>query len=450
MPPTAVMQASHEAEEEPVDAEPVAEDMESILSEAVESRVPQQWLSWHYRSRDESLIAFSNRRYYESKLYSLPAPAAGTGISTAVVWRRVAGEFDRGRSRTNRVEAQLVVDEIRSRLRDPATAAESIGVVTFNIQQRDLILDLLESSDDPLVRDAMAETLEEPIFVKNLENVQGDERDTILFSLAFSTDPGTGQLPLNFGPLSQAGGERRLNVAITRAKKLVMLFASFDPADIDLSRTSAQGTRDLRAYCEMAANGPSVLGDLAAARRRGPDELRSQVAAAIRDRGHDVAVGHGLSEFTVDIAVRQPGAAQWQVAIILDGPDWARRSTVADRDGAPLHLRRTMGWPELLRFWLPAWLRDREAFLQQVDEAVARASAVAAAQVTAPPTPPPPSPAPTRAEAEAETETAEPGSAGPPKPRARPRAKAQRAASSTEPAPAAPAPAKRSRRKTTS
>jgi hypothetical protein len=163
-------------------------------------------------------------------------------------------------------------------------------------------------------------------------------------------------------------------VAITRAKRLVMLFASFDPSDIDLSRTTAAGTRDLRAYCEMAANGTGVLGDLVAARCRRSDEVRAQVAAAIRDRGHDVEVGHGLSDFTVDIAVRRPGALQWQVAVILDGPEWARRSTVADRDGAPRHLSRHMSWPGLLRFWLPGWLRDKDSFLREVDDAVRRAS----------------------------------------------------------------------------
>jgi hypothetical protein len=319
------------------------------------------------------------------------------------------------------VEAEHVVEEIRRRLADPATADESIGVVTFNIQQRDLILDLLEDSDDPLVRDAMAETLEEPIFVKNLENVQGDERDTVLFSLAFSTDPQTGQLPLNFGPLSLTGGERRLNVAITRAKRLVMLFASFDPGDIDLSRTTAQGTRDLRAYCEMAASGPGVLGDLAMARSRRSDEVRAQVAAAIRDRGHDVAVGHGLSDFTVDIAVRRPGAVLWQVAVILDGPDWARRSTVADRDGAPLHLSRHMRWSQLLRFWLPAWLRDREEFLRDVDEAVRRATEQ---EQPVRPVPPGPVPAqPAEVPAQPGQVPAQPGQVpAPRKPRARKRA----------------------------
>ncbi|NJC72603.1 DUF4011 domain-containing protein [Planosporangium thailandense] len=383
MPPSTMMQAAAGGDEAAGTAgdNGPAEDLESILSEAVESGLPQRWLTWHYRSRDESLVAFSNRYYYDSRLSTLPAP--GPSSTAGIGWRRVDGAFDRGGTRTNEVEARAVVAEIAARLRDPATADDSIGVVTFNIQQRDLILNLLEDSSDRLIRNRMAPTAVEPIFVKNLENVQGDERDLILFSLAFSTNPETGQLPLNFGPLSQVGGERRLNVAITRARRQVVLFSSFDPADIDLSRTTATGTRHLRAYCELAAAGADRLGDLAPGARADHDRVREAVADAIRARGHEVVTGYGLSDFTVDIAVRAPGSPRWQVAVMLDGPRWSARPTVADRDGAPLLLRTVMGWPEVVRCWLPAWVQDREAVLDRIDAAVAQAVAAAAAQAVA-------------------------------------------------------------------
>ncbi|WP_319463135.1 DUF4011 domain-containing protein [Micromonospora sp. RTP1Z1] len=373
MPPSSIMQATHTPDEADDGDGPVPEDLESILSEAVESGLPQRWLSWHYRSHDESLIAFSNRYYYDSKLSSLPSP--GAGDSAGITWRRVDGQYDRGGSRTNEVEARAILDEITRRLHDPATAAQSIGVVTFNIQQRDLILNLLEESPDPLVREHLSGAVAEPIFVKNLENVQGDERDIVLFSLAFFTNPETGQLPLNFGPLSQAGGERRLNVAITRARRQVVLYSSFDPSDIDLSRTSAVGTQHLRAYCEMAAAGVDRLGDLATDRAERRSRVRDEVAAAVRARGHEVRTSHGLSDFTVDIAVRAPGAPRWQVAVMLDGPEWSGRPTVADRDSAPSLLRSIMGWPAMVRFWLPSWIRDRAAILDQIDAAVTAANA---------------------------------------------------------------------------
>jgi hypothetical protein len=375
MPPSTIMQTS--AGDDGTGGDTAVADSESILSEAVESGLPQRWLSWHYRSRDESLIAFSNRYYYDGKLSSLPAP--GPSSTAGIGWRRVDGHFDRGASRTNAVEARAVVAEIAARLRNPITADDSIGVVTFNIQQRDLILNLLEDSPDRLIQQRMSPTATEPIFVKNLENVQGDERDLILFSLAFSTNPETGQLPLNFGPLSQVGGERRLNVAITRARRQVLLFASFDPGDLDLSRTSALGTRHLRAYCDLAAAGVERLGDLTSGRDGGPDRIRQEVAEAIRARGHEVVAGYGLSDFTVDLAVRSPGADRWQVAVMLDGPRWSARPTVADRDGAPGLLRTVMGWPEVIRFWLPSWIHDRAVLLEKVDAAVARAAAAAEA-----------------------------------------------------------------------
>ncbi|WP_328382313.1 DUF4011 domain-containing protein [Micromonospora zamorensis] len=375
MPPSSIMQASHSVDEVDEGNGPVPEDLESILSEAVESGLPQRWLSWHYRSHDESLIAFSNRYYYDNKLSSLPSPGAAS--SAGVSWRRHEGRYDRGGSRTNEVEARAILADITRRLHDPATATQSVGVVTFNIQQRDLILNLLEESPDPIIREHLSGAVAEPIFVKNLENVQGDERDVVLFSLAFSTNLETGQLPLNFGPLSQAGGERRLNVAITRARRQVVLYSSFDPSDIDLSRTSALGTQHLRAYCEMAAAGAERLGDLATDRTERRSRIRDEVAAALRDRGHEVRTSHGLSDFTVDIAVRGPGSPLWQVAVMLDGPDWSARPTVADRDSAPTLLRSIMGWPEVVRFWLPAWIHDRSALLDRVDEAVTRAAAPA-------------------------------------------------------------------------
>ncbi|MFG1893470.1 DUF4011 domain-containing protein [Micromonospora zamorensis] len=373
MPPSSIMQASHSVDEVDEGNGPVPEDLESILSEAVESGLPQRWLSWHYRSHDESLIAFSNRYYYDNKLSSLPSPGAAS--SAGVSWQRVEGRYDRGGSRTNEVEARAILADITRRLHDPATATQSVGVVTFNIQQRDLILNLLEESPDPIIREHLSGAVAEPIFVKNLENVQGDERDVVLFSLAFSTNLETGQLPLNFGPLSQAGGERRLNVAITRARRQVVLYSSFDPSDIDLSRTSALGTQHLRAYCEMAAAGAERLGDLATDRTERRSRIRDEVAAALRDRGHEVRTSHGLSDFTVDIAVRRRGSPLWQVAVMLDGPDWSARPTVADRDSAPTLLRSIMGWPEVVRFWLPAWIHDRSALLDRVDEAVTRAAA---------------------------------------------------------------------------
>ncbi|WP_246025231.1 DUF4011 domain-containing protein [Saccharopolyspora antimicrobica] len=381
MPPTSTMQASNN--DQPEDSS-VPEDLDSILSECIESGLPQELLTWHYRSTDESLIAFSNRHYYDWKLASLPAP--GGDESAGIKWRRVDGHFESGGSRTNTVEARAIVQEISRILADTRTAGRSIGVVTFNIQQRDLVLNLLESSDDRNIQQALARTDNEELFVKNLENVQGDERDVILFSLAFSPDPKTGRVRLQLGPLINAGGERRLNVAVTRARTQVIVFSSFDPEHIDLTATKSTGVHHLRAYLEVAARGLRSAGDLTS--RPNVDRITEEVAAAIQARGHEVQSRYGLSTFTVDIAVRAPGQHRWQVAVVLDGPEWAARPTLADRDAAPRLLTDVMNWPQVVRVWLPQWMMDRDGVLDAIDQAVSAAlEQVEQEQVEKPPTP---------------------------------------------------------------
>ncbi|PPJ31723.1 DNA/RNA helicase [Nocardia nova] len=371
MPPTSFGQVTASDDDDaPEEGELAPEDLDSILTECVESGVPRLWLSWHYRSQDETLISFSNQKYYGGRLASLPSPG---GDSTAgVEWRRVAGHFnreDRGREhRTNRVEAEAVVEEIRTRLATPHLAHQSIGVVTFNAQQRTLVEDLLDECDDPLVRENLRPDAEEGIFVKNLENVQGDERDVILFTAAFSTKPGETQLPLNFGPLSRSGGEKRFNVAITRARRKVIVFTSFDPSHIDLSRTKSVGMAHLRGYLEMASYGPS-----AGEHPRdglGLDPIQRDICAGLRERGYEVDANYGLSDFVLDLVVREPGCEHWQVAIMLDGPRWAERPTAADRDLTPRLLETMMHWGSSLRVWLPDWIDNRGAVLDRVDAAI--------------------------------------------------------------------------------
>ncbi len=381
MPPTTFGGPGYEAGYEDEDAGGSEEegavvvpaDAESILTEAVDSQLPRLWLSWHYRSQDEALIAFSNRYYYDGRLASFPGPPNGRP-GTGVTWRRVDGSFARGAGRVNRVEAHAIVEEITRRLHE--NGGTSIGVVTFNVEQRDLILDLLEASQDHVVLDALA-AAEDGLFVKNLENVQGDEREVILFSLAFAKDPATGKLPLNFGPLNRAGGERRLNVAITRAKRQVVLFTSFDPEDIELERTSSLGLAHLRDYLMLAARGSDGVSTLKP--RTVTDGHRDAVADALRAAGLLVRTEVGLSDFRVDLAVASREAGPW-VAVLLDGPGWAKRATVADREALPSAvLAGSMGWPRVERVWLPSWLAERDRIVLRIVEAAQTAVSAEAA-----------------------------------------------------------------------
>jgi hypothetical protein len=384
------------AEEDVADALP-AEDEESILSECVQARVPQRWLSWHYRSQDESLIAFSNRLYYGGGLSSFPAPRSGLpdpgvhghGINLV----RVDGEFHRSGAgkllRTNPLEARAVVDEIVRRFDADPAGTPSIGVVTFNVQQRTLIESLLrDSADERLIGalDATGDstaagptgqaTAPEGLFVKNLENVQGDERDVILFSTAFSVNS-RGVLPLNFGPLNRAGGERRLNVAITRARRQVIVFSSFEPAQLRAEETSSVGVKHLRAYLDLAQHGPRALGPLPAAPRlQTTDRHRQEIAESLRQRGFRVQAEVGLSDFTIDLVVGSAESPDQPVlAVLLDGPGWAARRTVGDRDGLPVEvLSKLMHWPAVERVWLPEWLADAGAVLDRLAAVIEAAS----------------------------------------------------------------------------
>ncbi|MEU5697126.1 DUF3320 domain-containing protein [Actinosynnema sp. NPDC020468] len=352
MPPTSFAESAFSDEDEEGD------DEESILTECVQARVGRRRLTWHYRSRDESLIAFSNHHYYEGGLSSFPAPRSGGAISFV----RVDGRFHRSGPglRTNPVEAAAVVAEVRRRF---DAGVPSLGVVTFNRQQRTLVEELLWETEDPRILEA----LEDPdgLFVKNLENVQGDERDVILFSTAFSVDD-RGVLPLNFGPLNQAGGERRLNVAITRARRQVVVFSSFDPADLRAEETSSVGVKHLRTYLELAAHGTRALPR--PTRRPTVDRHREEVAEALRAHGVVVRTAVGLSDFTVDLALSLPSAPDTLLtAVLLDGPTWASRLTAADRDGLPLQvLGTTQGWPAVERVWLPDWLADRDRVIKSL------------------------------------------------------------------------------------
>jgi hypothetical protein len=380
MPPTSFAEPSSGGDESTDFPETTVEDEESILSECVQARVPRQWLSWHYRSQDESLIAFSNNQYYENRLSSFPAPTHGRASAEpdgrGVSLVRVPGTFHRTNAgrllRTNPIEAKAIVAEIRRRFDavpkygDGSDVVPSIGVVTFNAQQRAYIEALLRDADDDRLAAALDRADGEGLFVKNLENVQGDERDVVFFSTGFSPNS-AGDLPLNFGPLNRVGGERRLNVAITRARRQVVVFSSFDPEQLRAEETSSIGIKHLRAYLDLAAQGTDVLPRDARSAAV-VDRHREDIAAALRARGLVVRTDVGLSEFRVDLSISRPVDPETPVmAVLLDGPAWARRRTVGDRDGLPVEvLGEMLRWPAVERVWLPSWLADPAAVVDHL------------------------------------------------------------------------------------
>lgn len=385
MPPTMVAQARvdggddddfedmADTEGELVD-EPVPEDAESILDESVASGVPQEMLSWHYRSRDEVLISFSNDHYYKGQLSSFPAPAL-VQPSCGIEYHRVHGQFDHGRSRTNLTEAEAIVADVRRRVNDPEQSRWSIGIVTLNIEQRKLMLDLLAATDDPKILELLeSDDGERELFVLNLESVQGRERDVILLGTAFSKRADGSPMPLSFGPLTHPGGERRLNVAVTRARRQMVVYSSFDPNELDTAKST--GLVHLRNYLTLAQRAsadPATL-DRSAVEAM-PDPYVDEIAAALAERGYDIRRGYGLSAFKVDIAVAHPHSSDhFVVGILADGRAWNSRLLVLDRDAVPVNvLSNLMGWPAVLRVWLPSWRANRDDVLETLERSISDA-----------------------------------------------------------------------------
>ena len=357
-----------------------APEASSILTRCLDGGLTQHRLTWHYRSRDESLVAFSNRHYYDGRLLTFPSPLTivpgsdaapgGHGISL----RRVRGRYFRPEDRarhphvqpnTNPLEAKRVVDEVLRHVEASPDHLPSLGVITFNDRQRDLIENSLREVSSPRVIDAL--DARDGLFVRNLENVQGEERDTILFSATFAANA-QGDLPLNFGVLNHAGGERRLNVAITRARRQIIVFTSFDPQDLHAERTAHRGVKDLRAYLHQAAEGR-------APRALPPSQSplnwhRREIAEVLEAAGLTVHTGVGHSTFEIDLVLaRADQPDRPAVAVLLDGPQWNKREGVVERDLLPVDVLRTMGWQRVERVWMPEWLADRQAVVARLIEA---------------------------------------------------------------------------------
>lgn len=344
-------------------------DLESILDECLGANLPARSLNWHYRSRHESLIAFSNHRYYEGGLVTFPSPVTDDrAVSLHLV---TDGTYEKGGARINKPEARALVAHLVERLKDPAfrAAGLTVGVVTFNSEQQRLIEDLLdeERRKAPEIEPHFAEDAVEPVFVKNLESVQGDERDVMYFSITYGPTL-TGAVSMNFGPMNRDGGERRLNVAVTRARHELRVFASLRPEQFDLARTAALGVRDLKHFLEFAERGPRALAEAvrgSVGKHESPFE--HAVARALAARGWQVQPQIGVSSFRIDLGVVDPDApGRFLAGIECDGATYHRSATARDRDKLRELVLRGLGW-EIVRIWSTDWWHDHDGALDKVD-----------------------------------------------------------------------------------
>jgi very-short-patch-repair endonuclease len=355
-------------------------DLESILSLCEARGLETRMLRWHYRSQHKSLIEVSNAEFYHH-LVMPPAPTLERS-DKGLILRRVQGAYDRGGLRTNLVEAQAIVDAAADHARD--APRRSLGIVTFSAAQRDLVCDLLDiRRREDLVLDALLrDTGREPVFVKNLENVQGDERDVILVSVGFG--PREAGRPLDsmaFGPISAEGGERRLNVLFTRARIRCEVFVSFGPGDINLERATGAGPRVLKRFLHYAETG--VLDASAPTGADFDSPFEATVAAAIESLGYAVDKQVGSAGFRIDLAVRDPGApGRYLLAVECDGATYHSALWARERDRQRQEVLERLGW-RFHRIWSTDWFYRRA---MQIDRLKA---ALDAARREAPPGPVP-------------------------------------------------------------
>ncbi len=334
MPPTSFFMSGAQDEEHPE-----AEDLDSVLDDCLALGIPQKYLIWHYRSKHESLIAFSNIMYYSSKLCTFPSPdAMDSKVKLCYIEN---GVYDRGATKCNKKEAEALVEEVIRRLKDPRLRRSSIGIVTFSTPQQIYVDRMLSKRIAAEGLEEAAYEREEPLFVKNLENVQGDERDVIMFSICYGPD-NNGRISLNFGPLNQYGGWRRLNVAVSRAREEMIVFSSMRYSHIDMNRTAARGVAGLKVFLEFAEKGRtsiSVKSDEMIINRQG---IGKYIAEELSGYGYDCRCDVGVSDFKIDVAVTDPdNKHNFILAVLCDG---TRQFSIKDRSVMQVQTLKRNNW----------------------------------------------------------------------------------------------------------
>ncbi len=338
-----------------------SEDMESILEDCLALGIPERYLTWHYRSNHESLIAFSNHTYYGGKLCTFPSPDA---LDSKVKFVLVEdGVYDRGATKRNEAEASALIQEVIRRLKDPVLSRSSIGIVTFSGVQKDYIeRKLIRAIADNRLEEAAFER-QEPLFVKNLENVQGDERDVILFSVCYGPDR-QGKVSLNFGPLNQAGGWRRLNVAVSRAREAMVVFSSMTSALIDLSKTNSKGVAGLKAFLEFAQKGRTTLAVNAAQAVR-TESIGKFVAQELSSYGYDCRCDVGASNFKIDVAIVDPkNKSRFILAVVMDA---STQFSIKDRNVLQIRTLKRNNW-NVMRLYSVNYYNNPKREIKKIKE----------------------------------------------------------------------------------
>jgi len=358
------------------DEDNVTADLQSILGMCDAQGASQRMLRWHYRSRHESLISLSNREFYENKLVIFPSPGSSTRMG--IVFHHLADAvYDRGKTRTNQLEADAVADAvIQHALNNPK---QSLGVVAFSTAQMQAIQNTIEGRrrKHPETENFFRSHAHEPFFVKNLENVQGDERDVIFISIGYGRTE-EGKVPMNFGPLNNEGGERRLNVLITRAKLRCEVFTNITSEDIKPVETTKFGIKALKSFLYFAEHGRFDDAEEVVNIQKRPFE--DLVAAQLAAKGYLVRKKVGSDAFYIDLAIVDPqNPGRYIIGIECDGDAYASAKSARDRDRLRKQVMEAMGW-KISRIWSTDWFRNPKLELERLIAAIEKAKQLAVEQ----------------------------------------------------------------------
>lgn len=367
LPPTRFFQADSEYDEEEEESEPLESVLDECLALPKFTRAP---LKWHYRSRREELIDFSNKNFYDGELVTFPSPFSSQG-PPAIEFRHVKdGVYDRGGSRKNRKEAEAVVDLIEEHLRN--RPGSSLGVITLGMSQEDALLDAWEQRKilKPDLEGISEADDKEPFFIKALERVQGDERAFIILSLGYGPDT-KGIISMNFGPINKNGGERRLNVAVTRAREKMILVSSILPHQIDLARltTGSKGVAVLQQYLQYAYDG-GHFPTKTSGTGEPESEFEEDVKERLEARGLKVDAQVGCSGFRLDLAIRHSKEpSRYILGVECDGATYHSQRSARDRDRLRQQVLEELGW-NIKRIWSTDWVKTPDRIADEIVQAV--------------------------------------------------------------------------------
>ena len=373
LPPTSFFQQMGDDDDDEIEDEPAC--FESVLDACLGAGLKSHVLRWHYRSRREGLIAYSNRQFYENRLITFPGPGTGADAVGVRIHHVADGVYDRGGRRDNLREAQVVADLVLRHFRQHRDT-KTLGVIAFSQAQ-------MMAIEDEIDRRLTAEPDLEPLFkadrlggffVKNLETVQGDERDVIMLSVGYGPDE-NGKFAMHFGPLNREGGQRRLNVAVTRAREELIVVSSIRATDLDLSATKAQGVEHLHRYLDFAERGVAALElDSTAEGSETLSPLELDVMKEVEKLGYKVVPKVGCGEYRIDLGVVDPKEfGQFLLGVECDGSNYHATPTARDRDRLRHEVLEKLGW-RLHRVWATEWFQRRHQEVERLRETLAMAT----------------------------------------------------------------------------